>query len=51
MNFLPATLEDSRLHTPLGDVTLPEPRTLVQGAIGGLTLLGYTSRRRKWVIV
>ena len=32
MNFLPATLEDSRLDTPLGDVILPaDVRSKVSG--------------------
>jgi multiple sugar transport system ATP-binding protein len=40
MNFLPATLEDSRLHTPLGDVTLPAGvRSKVQRAGVGRELI------------
>ena len=41
MNFLHATLEDSRLRTPLGDVILPGRRA-VQGPAG---------RRRRELIV
>ena len=42
MNFLPATLEDSRLHTPLGDVILPaDVRSKVQQAgVGGELIVG-----------
>jgi multiple sugar transport system ATP-binding protein len=42
MNFLPATLEDSRLHTPLGDVILPaDVRSKVQRAgVGGELIVG-----------
>jgi multiple sugar transport system ATP-binding protein len=40
MNFLPATLEDSRLHTPLGDVVLPaDVRSKVQRAGVGRNLI------------
>jgi multiple sugar transport system ATP-binding protein len=40
MNFLPGTLEDGRLRTALGDVTLPdEVRTKVQRAGAGRDLI------------
>jgi multiple sugar transport system ATP-binding protein len=40
MNFLPATLEEGRLQTPLGDVTLPaDVRSKVQQAGAGRELI------------